>query len=237
MVDTVSAALQNVESYLTGTATDFSQLKQTLAVFWSGGEGSRAIHVETEDGERSRASQVETEGSEGLTREESTKREQLRGKRGRSEGSAASINNQEPQHHSKRRPPERLNFRKRRASSSLQEEKKIKRRPHGSHKWRKRPVTQFLPSGPRTRKMTRREATDERQAQSGRSSPCPQHSTVAVNDKQVLPRRSSPYSLRNRLRISERPAIPGRASPYITKKLRGVKETRKRNIYDPEEQI
>ncbi|GFR14497.1 pol polyprotein [Trichonephila clavata] len=86
--------------------------------------------------------------------------------------------------------------------------------------------------------MTRRDAFDEKQVLSGRSSPCPQRSTVAASDRQVLPeksspyhlrsrghinerqelsRRSSPYSLRNRLHISERQAIPGRSIPYITR--------------------
>ncbi|GFY44823.1 hypothetical protein TNIN_374501 [Trichonephila inaurata madagascariensis] len=50
--------------------------------------------VETDglDGEGSRAAQVETEDSKGLAREESTNVEQLRGKRVKSEGSAASSN-------------------------------------------------------------------------------------------------------------------------------------------------
>ncbi|GFT62268.1 hypothetical protein NPIL_468551, partial [Nephila pilipes] len=39
----------------------------------------------------------------------------------------------------------------------------VKRRPHGRCKWRKRPIPVTLPSGPGTRKMTRREAADERQ--------------------------------------------------------------------------
>ncbi|GFS93688.1 hypothetical protein NPIL_176251 [Nephila pilipes] len=68
--------------------------------------------VETDglDGEGSRVEQVETEGSKGLAREESSKEEQWRGKRMRSEGSIESSNNHERQHQSKRRPPVRRNW-------------------------------------------------------------------------------------------------------------------------------
>ncbi|GFU42962.1 uncharacterized protein NPIL_190851 [Nephila pilipes] len=62
------------------------------------------------DSEGSRAEQVETEGSKGLAREESSKEEQWRGKRMRSEGSIESSNNHERQHQSKRRPPVRRNW-------------------------------------------------------------------------------------------------------------------------------
>ncbi|GFX86082.1 hypothetical protein TNCV_2403781 [Trichonephila clavipes] len=55
----------------------------------------------------------------------------------RSERSAESFRNQERQHRRKRRPP-------------------------GSYKWKKRTVPPSMPSGPGTRKMTRREAADER---------------------------------------------------------------------------
>ncbi|GFY31855.1 hypothetical protein TNCV_4201631 [Trichonephila clavipes] len=89
---------------------------------------------------------------------------------------------------------------------SLQEANDIKKRPHGSHKWRKKQVPQSLASGPDTREMTRREAADknnscpegpvpvhlaqqtndERQALSGRSNPCQSRSTETANDRQVL---------------------------------------------------
>ncbi|GFS34210.1 hypothetical protein NPIL_218671 [Nephila pilipes] len=150
--------------------------------------------VETDvlDGEGSRAEQVETEGSKSLDREETSKEEQWRGKRMRSEGSIESSNNHERQHQSKRRPSVRRNWRKRSAPSSLVENIEVKRRPHESCKWRKRPIPVSLPSGPGTRKMTRRKAADESQVLPGRSSPCPPRG-AADNDGQVLPRRLSPY--------------------------------------------
>ncbi|GFU37147.1 hypothetical protein NPIL_591861 [Nephila pilipes] len=85
-----------------------------------------------------------------------------------SEGSAESSNNHERQHQIKRRPPVRRNWRKRSAPSSLVENIEVKRRPHENCKWRKRPMPVSLPSGPGTRKMTRREAADERKVLSGR---------------------------------------------------------------------
>ncbi|GFT62791.1 hypothetical protein NPIL_292241, partial [Nephila pilipes] len=100
------------------------------------------------DGEGSRAEQVETEGSKGLAREESTKKEQWRNKRMRSERSIESSNNHERQHQSKRRPPVRRNWRKRNTPSSLIENTEVKRRPHENCKWRKRPIPVSLPSGP-----------------------------------------------------------------------------------------
>ncbi|GFS49625.1 hypothetical protein NPIL_453181 [Nephila pilipes] len=66
--------------------------------------------------------------------------EQWRGKRMRSEGSTESSNNHEIRHQSKRRPPVRRNWRKRSVPSSLIENTEVKRRPHGSCKWRKRPI-------------------------------------------------------------------------------------------------
>ncbi|GFT86365.1 hypothetical protein NPIL_613941 [Nephila pilipes] len=63
-----------------------------------------------EDGERSRAKQVETKGNKGLAREESTKEDQWRGKRMRSEELTESFNNHKRQHQSKRRPPGRRNW-------------------------------------------------------------------------------------------------------------------------------
>ncbi|GFT62947.1 hypothetical protein NPIL_557201 [Nephila pilipes] len=127
--------------------------------------------------------QVEIEGSKGLARTECTKGEQWRGKRIRSEGSAESSNNHERQHQSKRRPPVRRNCRKRSAPSSLVENTEVKRRPHGSCKWRKRPIPESLPSGPGTRKMTRREAADENKVR-------------FESEKQAANRRTSPYLTR-----------------------------------------
>ncbi|GFS55498.1 hypothetical protein NPIL_559831 [Nephila pilipes] len=103
------------------------------------------VEIDGLDGERSRAEQVETEGSKGLAREESSKEEQWRGKRTRSEESIESSNNHERTHQSKRRPPVRRNWRKRSAPSSLVENIEVKRRPHGSCKWRKRPIPVPLP--------------------------------------------------------------------------------------------
>ncbi|GFU06920.1 hypothetical protein NPIL_304441 [Nephila pilipes] len=80
----------------------------------------------------------------------------------RSEGSTESSNNHERQRQSKRRPPVRRNWQKRSAPSSLVSNTEVKRRHHGSCKWRKRSIPVSLPSGPGTRKMTRREAADEK---------------------------------------------------------------------------
>ncbi|GFT17836.1 hypothetical protein NPIL_150681 [Nephila pilipes] len=161
-----------------------------------------AVETDGLDDEGSRAEQVETEGSKGLARKESSKEEQWRGKRMRSEGSTESSNNHERQHQSKRRLSVRNNWRKRRAHSSLVENTEVKRRPHESCKWRKRPIPVSLPSGPGTRKMTRIEATDESQVLSKRSSPGPSRG-AADNDRHVLPGRSSPYQLRSRRHIKE----------------------------------
>ncbi|GFS97582.1 hypothetical protein NPIL_165021 [Nephila pilipes] len=122
------------------------------------------------DGEGSRAEQVETEGSKGLDREKGTKERQCRGKRMRGEGSTEYSNKHERQHQSKRRSPVRMNWLKRSAPSSLVENTEVKRRPHESCKWRKRPIQVTLPLGPGTRKITRREAADENQVLYGRSS-------------------------------------------------------------------
>ncbi|GFT74941.1 hypothetical protein NPIL_290261 [Nephila pilipes] len=189
--------------------------------------------VETDglDGEGSRAEQVETEGSKGLAREESTKEEQCRSKRTRSEGLTESSNNHERQHQSKRRPPVRRNWQKRSAPFSLVEITEVKRRSHESCKWRKRQILVSLPSDPGTRKMTRREAADESKVRSERYS-LGSPRGVADNDRQVLPRRSSPYPLRNRLRISERQAATGRTSPYLTG-AGGVETARSRSIFRP----
>ncbi|GFT01136.1 hypothetical protein NPIL_191141 [Nephila pilipes] len=99
--------------------------------------------VETDglNGERSRTEQVETEGSKDLAREESSKEGQWRGKGMRSERSTEYSNKREKQHQSKGRPPVRRNWRKRSAPSSLVENIEVKRRPHESCKWRKRPIT------------------------------------------------------------------------------------------------
>ncbi|GFS96846.1 hypothetical protein NPIL_447601 [Nephila pilipes] len=147
------------------------------------------------NGEGSRAEQVETEGSKRLAREETFKEKQWRGKRMRSERSIESCNNRESRHQSKRRLPVRMNERKCSAPSSLVENTEVKRRPHGSCKWRKRPIPVSLPLGPGTTKMTRREAADENQVLSGRSSPVPLLG-AADNYRQVLPGRSSPYLTR-----------------------------------------
>ncbi|GFT73986.1 hypothetical protein NPIL_92201 [Nephila pilipes] len=153
----------------------------------------------------------------------------------RSEGSTEYSNKHEKQHQSKRRSPVRKNWRKRSASSSSIENTEIKRRPHGSCKWRKRPIPVSLPLGSGTRKMTRREAADENQVLSGRSSSCSSRGAnveskvlsersspgpprgAVDNDRQVLPGRSNTYPLQNRLLISERQAVTGRTSPYLTR--------------------
>ncbi|GFT90259.1 uncharacterized protein NPIL_548771 [Nephila pilipes] len=73
----------------------------------------RAEGVEETDGlygEWSRAEQVETEGSKGLARKESSKEEQWRGERMRSEGSIEFSNNYEREYQSKRRLPVRRNW-------------------------------------------------------------------------------------------------------------------------------
>ncbi|GFS85770.1 hypothetical protein NPIL_684451 [Nephila pilipes] len=206
--------------------------------------------VDTEglDGERSRAEQVETEGS----RKETCKEKQRRIKRRRSEGSTESSNKHESQHQSKRRPHVRRNWRKCSAPSSLVENIEAKRRPHESCKWRKRPIPVSLPLGPGTRKMTRREATEENQLLSGRSSPGKPRG-AADTDRQVLlgrsspyrlrsrrhikegqeeSRRSSPYPLRNRLSISEKRAATERTSPYLTR-AGGVETARSRSRFRP----
>ncbi|GFU56224.1 hypothetical protein NPIL_263801 [Nephila pilipes] len=180
------------------------------------------------DGQGSREEQVKTEGSRGLTREESSKEEQWRDKRMMSEGSTESSNNHERQHQSKRRLPARRNGRKRSAPSSLVENTEMKRLPNGDCKWRKRQIPISLPSGPETRKMTRREAADKSGVLSRRSSPVPPRDT----DRQVLPGRSSPYPLSNRLRISERQAATGRTSPYLTR-AGGVETARSRSNFGP----
>ncbi|GFT27314.1 hypothetical protein NPIL_311991 [Nephila pilipes] len=210
--------------------------------------------VETDglDGEGSRAEQVETEGSKGPAREETSKEEQWQGKRMRSERSIESSNNHERQHQSKRRPLVRRNWRKRSAPFSLIENTEVKRRPHESCKWRKRPIPVSLPSGPGTRKMTKREAADESKVLSERPSPGPPRG-VTDNDRQVLPwrsssyqlcsrrhikerqeqsRRSNPYPLRNRLPISERQAATGRTSPYLTR-AGGVETARSKSRFRP----
>ncbi|GFS92771.1 hypothetical protein NPIL_372131 [Nephila pilipes] len=64
------------------------------------------------DGERSRVEQVEFKGSKGLARDETSKKEQWRGKRMMSEGLNEYSNKRERQHQSKRRPPVRRNWRK-----------------------------------------------------------------------------------------------------------------------------
>ncbi|GFT41031.1 hypothetical protein NPIL_437801 [Nephila pilipes] len=87
----------------------------------------------------------------------------------RSEGSAESSNH-ERRHQSKRRPPVRMNWRKRSAPFSLDENTEVKRRTHESCKWRNMPIPVSLPSGPGTRKMTRREVADESGILYGRSS-------------------------------------------------------------------
>ncbi|GFS71877.1 hypothetical protein NPIL_194971 [Nephila pilipes] len=208
--------------------------------------------VETDglDGEGSRAEQVETEGSKSLAREESTKEEQWRSKRMRSEGSTESSNNHERQHQSKRRRPVRRNWRKRSAPSSLVENTEVKRLPHENCKWRKRIVPVSFPPGLGTRKMTRGEAVDESKVLSRRSSPGPPR-RAADNDRQVLPgrlspyqlrsrrhikegqeqsRRSSPYPLCNRLSISEKQAATERTSPYLTR-VGGVETARSRSRF------
>ncbi|GFT44969.1 hypothetical protein NPIL_649991 [Nephila pilipes] len=182
------------------------------------------------EGEGSRAKQAETEGSKGLAKKEISKKKQWQGKRMRSEGSTESSNNHESRHQSKRKLPVRRNERKRRAPSSLVENIEVKRRPHGSCKWRKRPIPVSLPLGPGTRKMIRREAADENQVLSGRSSPCP--SRGANVESKVLPGRSSPYPLRNRLRISDRQAATGRTIPYLTR-AGGVETPRSRSRFRP----
>ncbi|GFT27652.1 hypothetical protein NPIL_393091 [Nephila pilipes] len=78
-----------------------------------------------------------------------------------SKGSTEYSNKHESQHQSKERSPVRMNWRERSAPSSLVENIEVKRRPHESCKWRKRPIPVSLPVGPGTRKMTRREAADE----------------------------------------------------------------------------
>ncbi|GFS35430.1 hypothetical protein NPIL_79661 [Nephila pilipes] len=210
------------------------------------------VEIDRLDGEGSKAEQIETEDSKGLARDESSKEEQWRDKRMRSERSIESSNNHERHHQSKRRPPVRRNWRKRSAPSSLIKNTEVKRRPHGSCKWRKRPIPVSLPSGPGTKKMTRREAADESKVLSGKSSPGPPRG-VADNYRQVLPgrsspyqlrsrrhikegpeqsRRSSPYPLRNRLRISEKQAATGRTSPYLTR-AGGVETTRSSRRFWP----
>ncbi|GFS69855.1 uncharacterized protein NPIL_641871, partial [Nephila pilipes] len=130
-------------SYVTGTATDFAQLKQALTDSFpvvKNREGDEGV-VET-DGLNGEGSRVESEYSKGLANKESSKERQWRGRRVRSKWLTESSNNKERRHRNERRPPRRLNWREGSVSSSL---------------------------GPGTRKMTWREAVDE----SGRSSPGP----------------------------------------------------------------
>ncbi|GFU37223.1 hypothetical protein NPIL_189181 [Nephila pilipes] len=104
--------------------------------------------VETDglDGEGSRAEQVETEGRKDLVSEESSKEEQCRGRRVRSEGLIEFSNNYEREYQRKRRPPVRRNWRKRSAPSSMVENTEVERRSHGSCiKWRKKPIQVTLP--------------------------------------------------------------------------------------------
>ncbi|GFU19619.1 hypothetical protein NPIL_413351 [Nephila pilipes] len=149
----------------------------------------------------------------------------------RSERSTESCNNRESRHQSKMGLPVRMNGRKRSAPPSLAENTEVKRLPHGSCKGRNRPIPVSLPLGSETRKMTRREAADENQILSGRSSPGPPRG-AADTDRQVLPWRSSPYPLRNRLRISEKQAATGRTIPYLTR-ARGVETARNRSRFRP----
>ncbi|GFS58912.1 uncharacterized protein NPIL_211621 [Nephila pilipes] len=92
--------------------------------------------VETDglNGEGSKAEQVRTEGSKGLASEESSKEEQWRGRRVRSEGSIEFSSNYEGEYQSKRMPHVRLIWRKRSAPSSLVENSEVKRLPQGSYK-------------------------------------------------------------------------------------------------------
>ncbi|GFS40012.1 hypothetical protein NPIL_229931 [Nephila pilipes] len=113
-----------------------------------------------------------------------------------SEGSTEYSNKRERRHQSKGRPPVRRIWRKRSVPSSLNGNTEVQRRPHESCKWRKRPILVSLPSGPGTKKMTRREEADESKVLSGRFSPGPPREATD-NDRQVLPGRSSPYQLRS----------------------------------------
>ncbi|GFT12931.1 hypothetical protein NPIL_519401 [Nephila pilipes] len=106
-----------------------------------------------------------------------------------------------------------MNWRERSAPSSLVQNNEVKRRPHESCKWRKRPFQVSLPVGPGTRKMTRREAADESEALSRRSSPGPPLGATDSH-RQVLPGRSSPYRLRIRRHIKEGQEESRRSSPY-----------------------
>ncbi|GFS91809.1 hypothetical protein NPIL_583671 [Nephila pilipes] len=130
-------------SYVTGTATDFAQLKQALGnsfpVARNRERDEGVVETDGLNGEKSWAEQVENEGSKGLAREESSNKEKWQIKRMMSEGSTESCNDREGRHQSERRLPVRMNGRK----------------------------------CPGIRKMTSREAADESGVLSGRSSPGP----------------------------------------------------------------
>ncbi|GFS89902.1 hypothetical protein NPIL_64221 [Nephila pilipes] len=78
---------------------------------------------------------------------------------------------------------------------------------------RRLPVRMNGRKRPGTRKMTRKEAADEKQVLSERSSPGPPRGAVD-NYRQVLPGRSSPYQLRSRRHIKEGQEESRRSSPY-----------------------
>ncbi|GFS76543.1 uncharacterized protein NPIL_147811 [Nephila pilipes] len=118
-------------SYVTGTATDFAQLKQALTnsfpVVRNRKRDEGVVETYGLNGEGSSAEQVETEGSKGLANEESSKEGQWRGRRVRSKGSTESSNNKEKRHQSKRRPPVRRKWRKRSEPSSVVENTEVER--------------------------------------------------------------------------------------------------------------
>ncbi|GFY75993.1 hypothetical protein TNIN_72521 [Trichonephila inaurata madagascariensis] len=109
-----------------------------------------------------------------------------------------------------------------------QENRELKRRPHETHKWRKRSARQSLRSGPRPKRIATRNSNPESwrsrvqksnaesrkkpEALFGRSSPFPPRSRAGTTERQALFRRSSFYPF-----ITERQAIPGRKSPYLSR--------------------
>ncbi|GFY56685.1 hypothetical protein TNIN_483171 [Trichonephila inaurata madagascariensis] len=114
----------------------------------------------------------------------------------------------------------------------LGEDKRVKKRPHGSHKWRKRPAPQSLQSGPRTKKIPWRNINQESErSREGTSN------VESLKKPEALYGKSSPCLPRSKAGITKRQVIPGRTSPYLT---RSRAETRmqgeiERSIKEPEE--
>ncbi|GFR12692.1 hypothetical protein TNCT_183621 [Trichonephila clavata] len=108
----------------------------------------------------------------------------------------------------------------------------------------KEPIPRSLPSGPRTRKMTRTEAADDSQVLSGRSSPGPSQRAESNAESQVRFGRSSQFPYQGAASNIERQAmseksslfpprgakdkdrqvLPGRSSPYQPRSRRHVIE-------------